>query len=93
MAGSMNVPGEPALEGIGATTKTPSCLEGRCWDTCGCTGNGRGGRGEFKDRRTQDFKNFRDGVQDLLGGHSILLGRPPPLIFKYCQQHSLGGET
>ena len=47
----MNVTGDPALEVIGATTKTPSCLDGGCWDTCGCTENRRGGRSKTEETR------------------------------------------
>ena len=100
MAGRMNVPGKPALEGIGATTKTPSSLEGGCWDTCGCTGNRRGGRGQkVKEIRTSIFlqtSRFLSMGFKIIGGETYSTRTPPhqhPPTSKYYQPHRLRGAS
>ena len=39
--GRITSPGKLVVKGIGATTKTPSCLQGGVWDRCNCMVNRR----------------------------------------------------
>ena len=84
MAGRITVPVKPEIGGIRETTKAPPPL---CREDFGTLAvvwvMGRGGGEEVEDRRTKDFANFRDGVQDNQGGGTdFFQDTPPPPNFQ-----------